>query len=112
MRAGPRPSDGTVWRWRFGSGAAAANGGEVRGGRWRRRSCPTSPWSQGGGERRPKMEAHQVVVELTREKEDGGTWVRNQLRDSEIRRSGCPNGGGGFQGVSPECFGVEGGARG
>jgi hypothetical protein len=31
MRAGPRPSDGAVWRWRFGSGAAAADDG---GGAW------------------------------------------------------------------------------
>jgi hypothetical protein len=31
MRAGPRPSDGAVWRWWFGSGAAAADDG---GGAW------------------------------------------------------------------------------
>jgi hypothetical protein len=57
------------------------------------------------------MEGHQVVAPLTGEKEDGGTWVRNQLGDGEIRRSGWPNGGGGFQGVLSVCFGV-GGAHG
>jgi hypothetical protein len=80
--------------------------------RWRQRSCPATPWSQGGGEKRPKMEGHRVVVVFTREKEDGGAWVRNWLRDSEIRRSGWPNGGSGFHGVSPECFIVGGGAHG
>jgi hypothetical protein len=49
---------------------------------------------------------------LIGEKEDGSAWVRNRLRDSEIRHSRWPNGGGGFQGVSSECFGVGGGARG
>jgi hypothetical protein len=57
------------------------------------------------------MEGHQVVAPLIGEKEDGGTWVRNQLGDGEIRRSGWPNGGGGFQGVLSVCFGV-GGAHG
>jgi hypothetical protein len=79
--------------------------GEARGGRWRWRSCPAAPWSQGGGERRPKMEGHRVVVVLTGEKEDNDTWVRNRLGDSKIRCSRWPNGGGGFQGVSSECFG-------
>jgi hypothetical protein len=65
-----------------------------------------------GGERCPKTKGHQVVVALTGEMEDSGAWVRNRLRDDEIRRSGWPNGGGGFQGVSPECFGVGGGAHG
>jgi hypothetical protein len=84
--------------------------GEARGGRWRRRSCPAAPWSQGGDNRHPRTEGHRVVVVLTREKEDGDAWVRNQLRDGEIQRSRWPNGSGGFQGVSPECFAV-GGAR-
>jgi hypothetical protein len=44
------------------------------------------------------------VVALTGEKEDGGAWVKNWLRDGEIRCSGWPNGGSGFHGVSPECF--------
>jgi hypothetical protein len=48
------------------------------------------------------------MVVLTREKEDGRAWVRNRLGDGEIRCSGWPNRGGGFQGVSPECFGVGG----
>jgi hypothetical protein len=82
--------------------------GEAHGGRWRWWSCPAAPWSQGGGKRHPKMEGHRVVVVLTGEKEDGSAWVRNRLRDSEIRHSRWPNGGGGFQGVSSECFGVGG----
>jgi hypothetical protein len=83
--------------------------GEACGGQWQWWSCPAAPWSQGGGKRRPKTEGHQVVVALTGEKEDGGTWFRNWLRDGEIRCSGWPNGGGGFQGVSPDCFAAWGG---
>jgi hypothetical protein len=53
------------------------------------------------------------VVVLTGEKEDSDTWVRNRLGDGKIRCSRWPNGGGGFQGVSSECFGGGGGgARG
>jgi hypothetical protein len=48
---------------------------------------------------------------LTGEKEDGGAWVKNWLRDGEIRCSGWPNGGSGFHGVSPECFIVGGSSR-
>jgi hypothetical protein len=58
--------------------------GEARGGQWRWRSCPTAPWNQGGGERRPKMEGRRVVVALTGEKEDNDAWVKNWLRDGEI----------------------------
>jgi hypothetical protein len=48
------------------------------------------------------------VAALTGEKEDGGAWVRNRLGDGKIQCSGWPNRGGGFQGVSSECFKVGG----
>jgi hypothetical protein len=35
-------------------------------GRQRWRHCPVAQWSEGGGEWRPKMEGHRVVVALTR----------------------------------------------
>jgi hypothetical protein len=63
-----RRGDGEVALQAQPSGARRRRRGY--GGRWRRRGFPAAPRSQGGGERRAKMERHRVVAVFIGEEEE------------------------------------------